>query len=178
MLVARACDQRDNIQGEIVWYKESERKACQEFIQYMYDSTFIKLDAAGLNPTELCDVVAFRVKPKVDEPLRPLPIKIENGGDFKSLLTDDGDEEAGILPRQSQWSLWKQTDPVALKKGQVEEGLPEFAVHFANNVFVFKTEDNMNKFIENPREFIQTPPEMPASFRVLMLGPRGVGKRT
>ena len=50
----------------------------------MYDSTFIKLDAAGLNPTELCDVVAFRVKTKVDEPLRPLPIKIENGGDFRN----------------------------------------------------------------------------------------------
>jgi YHS domain-containing protein len=63
-------------------------------------------------------------------------------------------------------------------KGTVEEGLPEFAVHYANNVFMFKSEENRNTFIDNPRRFVNKPPEMPSNFRILMLGPRGVGKKT
>lgn len=70
-----------------------------------------------MTPTELCDAVSFRIKPKVSEPLRPIAKAIEGGGDFKSLLTDEGNEEEGILPRTSQWSLWRTTDPVALSKG-------------------------------------------------------------
>jgi hypothetical protein len=138
-LVTRACDEMGPVLAEIDFYKntDGERKACGIFIEELFDSTFIKLDAAGLNPTELCDAVSFRVKPKVSEPLRPIAKIIEGGGDFKSLLTDEGNEDDGILPRNSQWSLWKTTDPVALLKGQVEQGVPDFAVHYANNVFVF-----------------------------------------
>jgi len=179
-LVSRACDESGPIVGEIDFYKdpEGERKAAATFIQKLFDSTFIKLDAAGMTPTELCDVVTFRIKPKTSEPLRPIAKRIEDKSDPKSLLEDEGDEEAGILPRRSQWSLWRKTDPVALLKGQVEEGQAEFAVHYANNVFMFKNEENMNAFIENPRKFVSVPPSMPPDFRILLLGPRGVGKKT
>lgn len=179
--MTRVCDEPGVIADETDFYssKEGERKACSGFIGELFDSTFVRLDAAGLNPTELCDAVTFRVRPKSHEPLRPIPHIIEGGaGDFKSLLTDEGDEETNILPRTSQWSLWRTTDPVALQKGNVEEGSPEYAVHFANNVFVFQTEENMNEFVKNPRKFISSPPEMPSNFRILMLGPQSVGKKT
>lgn len=138
-LVSRTCDIVGNILSEIDHYigNEGERKSCSFFIDEMYDSTYVKIDAAGLNPDELCDAITFRLKPKVSEPLRPVAKIIEGGGDFKSLLTDEGNEEEGILPRISQWSLWKTIDPVALLKGQVEQGQADLAVHYANNVFVF-----------------------------------------
>ena len=179
-LVTRTCDEIGNILSEIDHYSaiEGEHKAAAAFIDEMYDSTYVKIDAAGLDPTELCDAVSFRVNPKVSEPLRPVAKIIEGGGDFKSLLTDEGNEEEGILPRVSQWSLWKTTDPVALMNGQVEQGIPDFAVHYANNVFVFQTEENMKEFADNPRKFLCKSPEMPPNFRVLMMGPKGVGTHT
>jgi hypothetical protein len=102
-LVSRACDEVGPISGEIGFYKdpEGERKACSNFIQTLYDSTFVKLDAAGMTPTELCDVVTFRIKPKTSEPLRPIAEKIDDASDPKSLLEAEGDEETGKLPRRS-----------------------------------------------------------------------------
>ena len=77
-----------------------------------------------------------RIKPNETEPLRPIANIIEDGaGSFKELLTAGIDDEGFHLPRQ--WSLWKTIDPVSLFRGQVEQGVPEFAAHFGNNVFVF-----------------------------------------
>jgi len=61
--------------------------------------------------------VTVRIKTKTSEPLRPIAHIIEAGGDFKSLLIDEGNEDEGIPPRTSQWSLWKTYDPVSLLKG-------------------------------------------------------------
>ena len=147
----------------------------------LFDSTFIKVDIAGLTPDELTETVLIRMKPNAAEPLRPIATIIEDGaGSFKELLAagqgDDEDPDAFFLPRQ--WSLWKTTDPVCLAEGQVEPGLPEFAAHFGNNVFVFKDEANLKKFVSRPRFYIDSAPEMPPNFRLLMLGPRGIGLRT
>ena len=98
-----------------------------------------------MTPDELAEAVAYRIKPNVSEPLTPIATIIEGGSDFKSLLTEGIDSEDGTLPRR--WSLWNTVDPVALKAGKVEFGLPEFACHYANNVFVFLTEDNLKVFI-------------------------------
>ena len=89
----------------------------------LFDSTFIKVDIAGLTPDELTETVLTRMKPNEAEPLRPVATIIEDGaGTFKELLTaglgDAEEEDAFFLPRQ--WSLWKTSDPVCLAEGQVE----------------------------------------------------------
>ena len=56
--------------------------------------------------------------------------------------------------------------------------MPEFAAHFGNNVFVFKDEVNLKKFVARPRFYIDRAPEMPPNFRLFMVGPRGIGLRT
>ena len=128
----------------------------------------------------MADAAAFRVKPKSSEPLRPIAHIIEGGaGDFKSLLTtrpDEEEEDENILP--FEWSLWRTIDPVELLRGKVEEGLPEFACHYANNVFVFTTEENLNEFAKDPKKYLSKAPEMPEDFRILLLGPRGSGVHT
>lgn len=76
---------------------------------------------------------------------------------------------------QRQYSLWGTTDPVALTKGKVVMGVPEFAAHFANNVFTFENENNLKDFVRSPRQYLQSAPAMPADYRVLLVGPAGSG---
>lgn len=54
-------------------------------------------------------------------------------------------------------------------------GLPEFAAHYANNVFVFSSEENLKSFVKEPRTYLRSQPKMPSDFRILMLGPTGAG---
>lgn len=66
-----------------------------------------------------------------------------------------------------------------MNEGQVMPGLPEFACHYANNVFVFTKEENMKAFVEDPRKFLQNgPPQMPSDYRLMVCGPRGAGTHT
>ena len=156
-----------------------ERNIFDEYIVKLYDSTYIKVDITGMTPSELTDTILVRMRRNVDEPLRPIAHIIEDGNSFKELLTPppiEDDDEAYQVPRQ--WSLWKTIDPVSLKNGKVEQGTPEFAAHFGNNVFVFQNEENLKAFIEQPRIYINKAPEMPPDFRLLMLGPRGIGVKT
>ena len=136
-MVKRSCDNPANFAEELELYNMRERNIFDELIVKLYDSTYVKVDVAGLNPEELCESVIKRIKPDQNEPLRPIAKTFEEGaGAFKDLLTAGlGEDEQFFLPRQ--WSLWKTYDPVALSKGQVEQGQAEFAAHFGNNVFVF-----------------------------------------
>jgi hypothetical protein len=117
--------------------------------------------------------VVYKIKPNASEPLTPVAVIIEGGSDLKGLLTEGIDPEDGTLPRR--WSLWKTVDPVALKAGQVTFGTPEFACHYANNVFVFKDDINLKVFVANPRVFLSQSPKMPSDYRVMMVGPKGSG---
>lgn len=58
----------------------------------LYDSQYIKIDAAGLTPDEITDSVVCRIKPDDSLPLRPIGQLIEGGNDFKSLLTEGIEE--------------------------------------------------------------------------------------
>lgn len=67
---------------------------------------------------------------------------------------------------------------MALFNGKVIQGAAEFACHFHGNVFVFANEENLKAFLAEPKKYLQARPEMPAIFRVLMLGARGSGRHT
>jgi ethanolamine utilization cobalamin adenosyltransferase len=45
-------------------------------------------------------------------------------------------------------------------------------------MFVFANEENMKEFISQPKKYLKKAPEMPKHFRLLMLGPRGIGVHT
>lgn len=117
-LVFRVCDNLSNIQKELQRYENSERPDMDDYIVKLYNSTYIKLQSAGLTPDEVADSLVYKLKPSQEEPLVPVATVIEGGaGSFKDLLTQEVNTEDGQLPRQ--WSLWKTTDPVALKRGKV-----------------------------------------------------------
>ena len=64
----------------------------EELMINLYDNQYIKVDAAGLTPDEICEQVSYKIKSDEAIPLRPLALIIEGGGDFKGLLTE-GQEE-------------------------------------------------------------------------------------
>lgn len=157
-LVERSCDEPGKLDMEIEYYNMRERNYFDEFIIKMHDSTYLKVDIAGMTPAELTETVVVRLKPNQAEPLRPVAHIIEDGaGSFKELLTAGMEEVEGFqLPRT--WSLWKTIDPVSLYNGKVETGSAEFAAHYANAVFVFQTEENLKAFVKEPRLYIEQAP--------------------
>jgi hypothetical protein len=50
--------------------------------------------------------------------------------------------------------LWKNVDPVALFNGKVALGQPEFAAAYANNMFIFVDEPNLNAFLLEPKKYL------------------------
>ena len=158
------------------YYNHYERPAFKEEFHKLFNHTYIKVDVAGMSPEEICDTVKFRIKTNESAPLRPIAKQIEDGGDFKGLLTDGIEMEEGNLARQ--WSLWRQTDPVALSKGIVLKGDPANAAEYANNVFVFASEENMKEFLATPKAFLQSAPKMPENYRMMLFGPKGTGIKT
>jgi YHS domain-containing protein len=136
----------------------------------------VQIEAAGLSPEELALSVTSKIHRFDSDPLTPEAKIIEGGSDMKGLLSEGIEPEDGTLPRQ--WSLWRTTDPVSLKTGQVIPGAAEFACHYANNVFVFQSEENLKAFVANPRYFLSAAPEMPSDYRIMMTGPRGSGFHT
>ena len=119
-MIMRKCDEKAALNKEVENYNMRERNIFDEYIVKLFDTTYVKVDVAGMTPDELTDTVLIRMKPNTAEPLRPIGHIIEDGaGSFKELLTAGMEDIEGFfLPRQ--WSLWKTTDPVSLKRGQVE----------------------------------------------------------
>ena len=174
-LVERPEDSAETINKLVEFYNMRERTQFDEFILKMHESTFLKIDVAGLDREEIAEAVLCKLKPDAASPNTPVAEVLEDGGEGKDILTA-GIETEGVLPRR--WSLWKNTDPVALVNGKVEEGTSEFAATFANNVFLFENEENRNAFVKSPIEYISEEPQMPADFRLMMVGPRGIGVHT
>lgn len=172
-LVSRVCDEESSIAAQLDNYNNAERPDFDQQISGLYHSTYLRIFAAGLTPTELAETIEYRLKPAVSEPLTPVATIIEGAGDKKGLLTEGlaENEDGDVIQLPRTWSLWRDVDPVLLQKGTVARGEAEWACHFANNVFVFKSEENRNEFVKEPRKFLMASPEMPPEYRVLMLGP-------
>ena len=157
-MVQRVQDTDTFISDELAHYNANERPALDDMLVRLYNHQYLKLDSAGLIPDELADAAAWRLREDESIPLRPIGRGWPEGGpaDFRACLTEALEEpkegEPEPLPRQ--WSLWRQTDPVALFNGQVIPGEPDKAVSYADSMFVFATEDNMKAFLLEPKKYL------------------------
>lgn len=177
-LVQRVEDTQEYINRELEHWHQQEKQQLDDLLVRLYNHQYLKLECTGLTPEEIADSAEWRIRPDKTVPLRPVPQQLEGGGDFKAILTDPlvEDQPEGVLPRQ--YSLWQQTDPVALYNKKVVQGNPENAVAYANNMFVFENEENMKAFIADPKLYLKHPPQMPQTQRLMIVGPRGIGVHT
>ena len=63
-------------------------------------------------------------------------------------------------------------------KDKAVPGKVEFACDYAGRVFLFDNEENQNRFLMNPRKFLQKPPVLPRTYNVAIIGPRKAGKKS
>ena len=152
------------------YYEDVQKPLVMEYVEKLKTNYYIPIDTSGLD----FDDVVNLIKKKLDfaEPLRPIAKAIDTA-DFKGLL-QDGRE--GVLPYR-KWSQWKQIDPVALKdEFLILTGSTEFPAVYFSRVFLFVSEENRKKFLENPKKYISTPPRVPVNYRVSIIGPAKSGK--
>ncbi|MCQ2816063.1 MAG: nucleoside monophosphate kinase [archaeon] len=154
------------------YYENVQYPKVLEYAKTLKTNYYIKLDVTGLDYDEISDLI----KSQLDfaNPLRPIA-KVLEGGDLKTLLTDGRE---GVLPYR-RWSPWKQEDPVALKDDfLLLQGSTEFPAVYFGRVFLFVTEENRKKFLENPKKYINEPPKVPINYRISIIGPSKSGKST
>ena len=152
------------------YYEDVQRPIVMEYVEKLKTNYYIPIDVTGLD----FDDVVNLIKCKLDfaNPLRPIAKALETA-DFKGLL-QDGRE--GVLPFR-KWSQWKQIDPVALKdEFLILTGSTEFPAVYFSRVFLFVSDDNRKKFLENPKKYISTPPQVPVNYRISIIGPPKSGK--
>ena len=152
------------------YYEDVQKPIVMEYVEKLKTNYYIPIDVTGLD----FDDVVNLIKCKLDfaNPLRPIA-KVLETADFKGLL-QDGRE--GVLPFR-KWSQWKQIDPVALKdEFLILTGSTEFPAVYFSRVFLFVSEDNRKKFLENPKKYISCPPQVPINYRVSIIGPSKSGK--
>ena len=85
------------------------------------------------------------------------------------------DTVGGRFPwRKSRWSA---NDPVALQHGSITQGKFQHSVSYLGKVYCMSSDDNMKKFLENPRPYLLPPqPRIPA--KLCVIGPPSSGKST
>ena len=152
------------------YYEDVQKPKVMEYVEKLKTNYYIPIDVTGLD----FDDVVNLIKCKLDfaNPLRPIA-KVLETADFKGLL-QDGRE--GVLPFR-KWSQWKQIDPVALKdEFLILTGSTEFPAVYFSRVFLFVSEDNRKKFLENPKKYISCPPQVPVNYRISIIGPSKSGK--
>jgi adenylate/nucleoside-diphosphate kinase len=136
----------------------------------------LRIDSGSLTPEEIVGAINC----KIGEParvLRPLPLKIEDVGDFPGLLTAEIDEDGKPFRR---WSLFGIVDPVSLNgpENLVKYGKPEQACEYAGRVFTFSSEENQEKFMRNPKPYLTEKPKLPKNYNIAIIGMSKSGKST
>ncbi|NXE09439.1 KAD9 kinase, partial [Lophotis ruficrista] len=83
-----------------------------------------------------------------------------------------------IAPR-FRWrrSRWGQVCPVALNKGDIVMGKPDFAVSFLGKMYVLSSPEALKTFMLNPRPYLLPPMPLPPC-KVLVFGPPFSGRTT
>ncbi len=165
-------DNEKIFEEQLKYYENVQYPAAMEYVQTLKTNYYIKIDTTGLDFDEIAKLISAQLD--FTHPLRPIAKALE-GGDFKGLLMDGRE---GVLPFR-RWSAWKQIDPVALKDEYlILTGSTEFPATYFGRVFLFVSDDNRKKFLENPKKYICEPPQVPQNYRISIIGPPQSGKTT
>lgn len=77
---------------------------------------------------------------------------------------------------QRRWTAWGPYCPVSLKEeGKAVEGQKQFAVEFAGKLFLIADEEKLNKFIKDPKKYVDAPPSLPRTTNIYLFGPSYAG---
>ena len=68
-MVIRKCDEKVAFNKEVENYNMRERNIFDEYIVKLYDTTYVKVDVAGMTPAELTDTILIMMKSLIHQVL-------------------------------------------------------------------------------------------------------------
>ena len=160
-------DMQQVFDSQMSFYNDELYPKFKEITSFLGKNYYHKVEISGFDTDEIVEII----KSRLDFSFPPRPIaKMMEPGDLMV--------REGFVP-QRRWSLWKQTDPVALIENfKIIGGNPEFPCEFFGRVFLFANEENRKKFYENPKKYLKSSPEVPKNYRIAIFGPPKSGKKT
>ncbi|XP_072821810.1 adenylate kinase 9 isoform X7 [Vicugna pacos] len=181
-LVQRPEDYLENIEHTVKLYKDIILHPLEEIMAEHNSQYLIELDG-NKPPEELFRTVMDQLKylnlqraavlTKLQSAEEEINETMENDELFRALAS-----YKLIAPRYRwQRSRWGRMCPVALKEGNIFQGMPDFSVSFLGKIYCLSSEEAFKTFLLNPRPYLLPP--MPAPpFKVFIFGPQSSGKTT
>ncbi|XP_055490932.1 adenylate kinase 9 isoform X2 [Leucoraja erinacea] len=140
---------------------DGNRKPNELFMSIMY-----KLEFMGLQPTATTQFFH-------DDEEEEIPEENDEDELFRSVAALKR-TAPGYRWRRSKWG---RICPVSLYKGKFALGKPQFAVSFLDKMYFLSSEENLAKFMANPRTYL-LPPQPHTACKIAILGPKSSGKTT
>ncbi len=154
------------------YYNEFQLPIYKEQIKKLKKNYYIQVDITGFDFDDSADILKNHLEITLYD--RPIAKTLEEA-DYKELLIANRES---ILPYR-RWSVWKTYDPVSLKDDFVIfNGKTAFPAEFMGRVFLFINEENRKKFLDNPKKYLTSPPDVPKNYRVAIFGPPKSGKNS
>lgn len=163
----------DNIyKNQLDYYNDVQIPIYKNYIKTLKKNYYVQIDISGFDFDDAADIIKNHLEITLYD--RPIAKLLEEA-DYKDLLMANRE---GILPFR-RWSLWKMFDPVSLKDDFVIlNGKTAFPAEFMGRVFLFISEENRKKFLDNPKKYLMDPPDVPKNYRVAIFGPPKSGKNS
>ncbi|XP_077343259.1 adenylate kinase 9 isoform X2 [Lithobates pipiens] len=182
-LVYRPEDFPENVDERIRLYKDTILRPVEDLMIDHDPQYLIELDG-NKKPEELFVSMLARLE-YLGLRHGAVVMKLYNPEEEESIEGLDGDELLRtlsgnhIIAPRYRWrrSRWGTLCPVALKEGNIQKGLPEFAVSFLDKMYLMSSEESLKKFMQNPRPFLLPPMPLPPC-KVAVMGPKSSGKTT
>lgn len=154
------------------YYSEIQIPIYKEYIKTLKKNYFFQIDITGFDFDDAAEILKNHLQITLYD--RPIAKALEEA-DYRDLLTTNRE---GILPFR-RWSIWKMYDPVSLKDDFVIlNGKTAFPAEFMGRVFLFISEENRKKFLDNPKKYLNEAPDVPKNYRVAIFGPPKSGKNS
>ncbi|TGZ75841.1 hypothetical protein CRM22_000159 [Opisthorchis felineus] len=176
-------DLPETIEEDTSYYRQNVKHYIKSFISRRNPLNVIELDG-NQTPTEqfynlMTRLQAMNLYPSV-APVRffsaateeeEVPEDMETDELFKTLATRK------MPGPRCRWkrTAWQRFCPVALYKGYLAQGKPEFTVGFLGGIYCMSSAEHLASFMLNPRPYL-LPPQPRPPFRLMVVGSTASGK--
>ncbi|XP_032877861.1 adenylate kinase 9 [Amblyraja radiata] len=186
-LIARLVNRPEDLPGTFVkrvaLYKSKMLRPLEEYMADHDPQYLIELDG-NRKPNELFMSIMYKLEFMGLQPTATTQIFHD---DEEEEVPEENDEDdlfrsVAVLKRTApgyRWrrSKWGRICPVSLYKGNFVLGKPQFAVSFLDKMYFLSSEENLAKFMANPRTYL-LPPQPHTACKIAILGPKSSGKTT
>ncbi|XP_067049308.1 adenylate kinase 9-like [Acropora muricata] len=183
-LVTRPEDLPHNVAANIKKYRDMMLRTLEDYMADHDKQRLIELDANESTKVVFKSLMVKLNTFKLNRALVPLRLQGNEDGDEISDDTETDDllrtlAATEIVAPTFRWrrSKWGRACPVALKEGNIVQGVAQFSASFLDKLYVMSSNEALAHFMRNPRLYLA--PHLPRPpCKLCVLGPPHSGKTT